>query len=141
MFANAAVHASVNVIPFAPPRRAEAAAPQPIASPPISPAERRDAIERLRAALPEGSIVYVTRRCYHPDNDWLICDFFRIQGHIVSCITRDVAIAIDRYDPEREVGVRLHRPRRADPLTVLIDGTLSRLLHGEPGAVQHVVIG
>ncbi|CAH2599316.1 conserved protein of unknown function [Rhodovastum atsumiense] len=102
--------------------------------------DRRQAIERLRHALPPGSLVYVVRRWFHPDNDWLVCDFFRIDAHEVICITQDVALATERFDPAREVGLKLHRSQRLDPLTTLIDGTLARLLHGEPGAVQHVVI-
>ncbi len=122
------------VVPFALPRRIPAPPPD------VAAYGRDQAVARLRKCLPAASLVYVTRRWHHPDNDWLICDFFHIDGHFVSRITEDVALAIDRYDPEREVGVKLHRPRGSDPLTALIDGTLSRVLHGEPGAVQHVVI-
>jgi hypothetical protein len=126
---------SAVIIPFPPPRR-----PAVVVQPRDDEDSRHQAVERLRASLPPGSLLYVTRHWYRPENEWLVCDFFRIDGHFVDCVTADVALAIDRYDPEREVGVKLHRPRGADPLTALIDGTLSRVLHGEPGAVQHVII-
>lgn len=132
---------SAKLIPFSILRRSPATPPPVPTGPGEGAYARRQAVERLRRVLSPGSIVYVMKRWHHPDNDWLVCDFFRIDGHFVSCITEDIALAIDRYDPTREVGVKLHRPRGTDPLTVLIDGTLSRLLHGEPGAVQHVVIG
>jgi hypothetical protein len=131
---NAAVTDTAAIIPFARPRREPEAAPNPMP-------DRRAAVERLRRRLPEDSLVYVTRRWFNPANEWLIVDFFHIDGHSVTCITEDVAVAIDRYDPEREVGLKLYRPGGMDPLAVLIDGTLSRVLHGAGGAVQHVVIG
>ena len=88
-----------------------------------------------------GSIVYTVRRWgSHPDNEWLVQDFFRIDAHDVTCITRDVAMALERFDPAREVGVKLIRVGGMDPLVALIDGALSRLLHGEPAVVQHAVI-
>lgn len=130
---------TATVIPFSVVRRLPK--PPVPAKPATSEYGRRQAVVRLRRILPPASLVYVMRRWHHPDNDWLVCDFFRIDGHFVSCITEDVALAIDRYDPAREIGVKLHRPQGSDPLTALIDGTLSRLLHGEPGVVQHVVIG
>jgi hypothetical protein len=130
---------SGNVISLADVRRAgHAAAMQPPA--PAVAYDRRQAIERLRRMLPPGSIVYTVRRWFHPDNDWLVCDFFRIDAHDVTCITRDVAMALERFDPEREVGVKLIRLGGIDPLVALIDGALSRLLHGEPAVVQHAVI-
>lgn len=135
MFEQAATEGAT-IIPFAAfHRRPVRPAPEPKS------AERDEAIERLRVLLSPGSLVHVVRRWYHPDNDWLTCDFFHIDGHFVTCITRDVALAIDRYDPARECGVKLTRSRGVDPLVALIDGTLARLLHGEPGAVQHVLIG
>ena len=131
---NSAVSRTATVIPFVAPRRIAAVLPR-------DPDEdRRLARERLQRALPPGSIVYVVRRWFNPGNDWLICDFFRIERHDVTCITRDVALAIDRFDPEREIGVKLQRRAGQDPLTALIDGVLARALHGEPGAVQHLVI-
>jgi hypothetical protein len=102
--------------------------------------DRRQAIERLRRALSPGGIVYTVRRWFHPDNDWLVCDFFHINAHDVTCITQDVALALECFDPGREVGVKLDRPGRTDPLAALIDGRLSTLLYGEPGVVQHAVI-
>ncbi|HEX3349135.1 MAG TPA: hypothetical protein VHS58_13645 [Acetobacteraceae bacterium] len=102
--------------------------------------QRQDALARLRQRVRPGDILYTVLRHYNAANDWLICDFYLIDGHHVGCITTDVARALERYDPEREVGVKIARPIGRDVLCDLIDGTLSRLLFGAADEIRHQVI-
>lgn len=102
----------------------------------------RRIVARLRALLRPDALLYAVRRFHDPDCDWLVCDFFRIDGPDVACLTRDVAIAIGRFDPEREVGVKLHRPFGADdPLRAAIEDRLSLALFGAPGRLSVRTIG
>ena len=49
--------------------------------------EKQDAISRLRGHITRGSIVYAVLRFYEPENDWIVCDLYLIDGHHV--IERD----------------------------------------------------
>ena len=102
--------------------------------------QRQDALARLRQRIRPGDIVYAVLRHYNAANDWLICDFYLIDGHHVGCITTEVARALDRYDPERETGMKIMRPSGRDVLCELIDGKLSRLLFGAADEIRHQVI-
>jgi hypothetical protein len=102
--------------------------------------ERRDAVKLLQEIIHPDSIVYIVPRIDDPDSDWLIVDFFLIDGPHVVCVTTEVAHATNQYDPEREVGLKLRRPRGTNPLRTLIDGTLSRVLFSEPDRVRHQLI-
>jgi hypothetical protein len=103
--------------------------------------ERLEAVTRLSSKIERGSIIYAVLRLHDPSNDWLVCDFYLIDGYDVQCVTADVAYAIERHDPKRDVGIKLRRPKGANPLTRLIDGTLSKALFGEPGLISHQLIG
>jgi hypothetical protein len=104
--------------------------------------QRDDAITRLRGRVPAGTIVYVVMRDRDPDNDWMICDLYLIDGHRVTCVTDDVARVLGCFDPRFDPGIRLARaPGGDDPLRQLIDRSLSRLLFNAPGQVSHQVIG
>jgi hypothetical protein len=105
-----------------------------------APDPKREAIARLRAALPRGCIIYAVRRAHDPGFGWIVCDFYRIEGNEVTCLTADIAHALDCFDPAREVGVKLRRARGSDPLAEAIDGRLSTLLFGAPGAITQRVI-
>ena len=102
--------------------------------------ERQDALARLRRRVRPGDIIYMVLRHYSAESNWLVCDFYLIDGHNVGCITTDVARAVDRYDPAREIGMKIVRPPGRDVLRDLIDGTLSRLLFGEAEEIRHQVI-
>lgn len=96
---------------------------------------RQDALARLRAMLPPGSVLYAVRRAHDPGFGWIVCDFYRIAAGEVTRVTEDVALALECHDPAREIGVKLRRAQGADPLAAAIDGRLSTLLHGTPGAL------
>ncbi len=100
-----------------------------------------EAVARLRAVLPRGSILYAVRRAHDPDTGWIVCDFYRIEAGEVTRLTDEVARALDCFDPAREVGVKLRRAQGFDPLAGAIDGRLSTLLHGTPGAIGQRMIG
>lgn len=108
--------------------------PAPAADP------RGDAIARLRAALPEGAVLYAVRRAHDPGTGWIVCDFYRIEAGEVTRLSEEVALALDCHDPAREVGVKLRRVQGHDPLVAAIDGRLSTLLHGTPGAIGQRMI-
>lgn len=101
---------------------------------------KRDALARLRAVLPRGAILYAVRRAHDPGFGWIVCDFYRIEGADVTCLTTDVAQALDCFDPAREIGVKLRRAQGAEPLAGAID-RLSTLLFGAPGALAVRMIG
>jgi hypothetical protein len=117
--------------------RAVVAGLQPAA---VQPDERKEAVTRLSTKIAPGSIVYAVLRLHDPSNDWLVCDFYLINGYDVQCVTADVAHAIERFDPQRDVGVKVRRPKGVNPLTRLIDSTLSKALFGEPGQISHQLI-
>jgi hypothetical protein len=98
---------------------------------------KREAIARLRTMLPRGAILYAVRRAHDPSFGWIVCDLYRIDDNEVRCVTADVAHALDCHDPDREVGVKLRRARGPTPLAEAIDGRLSTLLFGAPGAIGH----
>ena len=102
---------------------------------------RAAALARLRAALPRGSVIYAVRRAHDPGFGWIVCDFYRIEGGEVTSLTDDVARALDCCDPAREIGVKLRRAQGSDPLAAAIEGRLSTLLHGAPGAIGQRIIG
>ena len=105
------------------------------------PEPKQVAIARLRALLPPGSILYAVRRAHDDGFGWIVCDFYRIDTGDVTCLTEEVARALDCFDPRREVGVKLRRAQGHDPLAGAIDGRLSMLLHGEPGEIGQRMIG
>ncbi len=105
------------------------------------PDRRRTAIARLRALLPRGGILYAVRRAHDAGFGWIVCDFYRIEGGEVTCLTEEVARALDCLDPAREIGVKLRRAQGFDPLAAAIDGRLSTLLHGAPGEIGQRMIG
>lgn len=96
---------------------------------------RQDALARLRAMLPPGSVLYAVRRAHDPGFGWIVCDFYRIAADGVTRLTEEVALALECHDPAREIGVKLRRAQGVDPLAAAIDGRLSTLLHGAPGAL------
>ena len=98
---------------------------------------KRDAIARLRMALPRGAIIYAVPRARDPASNWIVCDFYRIDDGEVRSISADVAQALECFDPAREVGVKLRCGPGRHPLTAAIDGRLSTLLFGAPGLVGH----
>ena len=102
---------------------------------------RRDALARLRAALPRGSVLYAVRRAHDPGCGWIVCDFYRIEAGEVTRLTEEVARALDCFDPAREIGVKLRRAQGGEPLAAASDGRLSTLLHGTPGAIGQRMIG
>jgi hypothetical protein len=102
---------------------------------------RQEAIARLREALPRDSVVYAVRRAHDAEFGWIVCDFYRIDGTDVTCISKDVALALECYDPAREVGVKLRRSQGVDPLAPIIAGRLSTVLFGRPNALRHCMIG
>lgn len=102
---------------------------------------KAEAIARLRAALPLGSVLYAVRRAHDPGFGWIVCDFYRIEAGEVTRLTEEVARALDCFDPAREIGVKLRRAQGGDPLAGAIDGRLSTLLHGAPGAIGQRMIG
>lgn len=107
-------------------------------APPADP--RQAAIERLRRRVWPESILYAVRRAHDAGNGWIICDFYLIHEREVQCFTNDVAQALGCFDPAREIGVKLRHGVGADVLGELIDGRLSTLLFGEPGALRHAMI-
>jgi hypothetical protein len=101
---------------------------------------KQDAVARLRRRIAPGVIIYAVLRHHSAANDWIICDFYLIDGHNVACLTEDVARAVERFDPSREVGVRLVRSPGRNVLRDVIDVGLSKLLFGVPDAIRHQVI-
>ena len=106
-----------------------------------APDPKQAAIAALRAHLPPGGILYAVRRAQDDDAGWIVCDFYRIENGDVTCLTDDVAHALDCFDVQREIGVKLRRGRGIDPLAAAIDGRLSTLLHGGPGEIGQRMIG
>lgn len=106
----------------------------------VVPEARYAAIERLRALLPPGAVLYAVRRAHDAQMGWIVCDFYRIENGDVACLTEDVARALDCFDPAREVGVKLRSSPGIDPLAGAIDGRLSTLLHGGPGEIGQRMI-
>lgn len=98
------------------------------------------ATARLRTLLPPGSLLYAVRRAHDDGFGWIVCDFYRIEAGDVTRLTDDVALALDCYDPRREVGVKLRRVQGHDPLAGAIDGRLSTLLHGAPCEIGQRII-
>jgi hypothetical protein len=96
---------------------------------------KRQAVERLRALLPGGGILYAVRRAHDPGFGWIVCDFYRIDGSDVLRVTEDVARALDCFDPAREIGVKLRSAAAGDPLAAATD-RLSTLLFGAPGRLD-----
>lgn len=111
----------------------------------VGPAEREAtrhaARERLRALLTPGALVHAVLRFHDPECDWLVCDFYLIDGAEVTYLTQDVALAIEQDDPEREIGIRLHRPASGNALERAINDRLSRALFGKRGLLRHRAIG
>ena len=105
------------------------------------PSPKHLAVTRLRSLLPPGSILYAVRRAHDDGFGWIVCDFYRIEGGEVTCLTEEVARALDCLDPAREIGVKLRRAQGFDPLAAAIDGRLSTLLHGAPGEIGQRMIG
>ena len=99
----------------------------------------QDALARLRQRVQPGDIIYVVLRHDDPGKDWMVCDFYLIDGHHVGCITTEVGRALERFEPDR-AGIKIARPPGRDVLCDLIDGKLSRLLFGRADEVRHQVI-
>jgi hypothetical protein len=108
---------------------------------PEAAALRQAAIDRLRERVALDSILYAVRRAHDPGFGWLVVDFVLIDGCAVTCITADVARALGCFDPAREVGVKLRGAAGPDILGEAIDGRLSTLVFGMPGALRHALIG
>lgn len=102
--------------------------------------ERQAAVARLKTRLAAGALVYAVYRFHDPDCAWVVCDFYSIDGAEVACLTQDIARATGLFDPRREVGLKLGRPRHADPLASLIEERLSLVLFGETGALRSQAI-
>ncbi len=101
---------------------------------------RREAVAHLRAMLPRGATLYAVRRAHDPGFGWIVCDFYRIDGTDVTCVSEPVARVLECFDPAREVGVKLRRAQGGDPLALAAD-RLSVALFAAPGTLTLRQIG
>ena len=112
-----------------------------LARPPVGASQRLAAVERLRQHVQRDTILYAVRRAHDAGFGWLVVDIMLIDGRNIACITADVAMALECFDPAREVGMKLRRGATLDILGECIDGRLSTLLFGAPDLLQHAMIG